>query len=139
MLYTGEDIETAVIEVFADDWLSTRTIELAELSQFDLCTIQLRQRFRVVNLIGENLTKLGTDASLCTSTDYETTRNWATAFMLHPQKPDGLRYHSRLNPKKINYALFGTAKSKLVVAKKVPLRAHPSLYRILDKYGVAAM
>jgi RES domain-containing protein len=139
VLYTGEDLETAVIEVFGEAWLSTRTIELAELGQFEVYTIQLQQRFRVVNLTGENLAKLGTDANLCTLIDYETTRKWTISLMQHPQKPEGLRYHSRLNPKKINYALFGTAKSKLAVAKKVSLRAQPSLYRILDKYGVAAI
>ncbi len=86
-----------------------------------------------------NLNKLGTDANICTSTDFDTTQKSAIAFMKHYQKPNGLRYHSRHNPEKINYALFGTAESKLSVTKKLPLLEHPSLYQILDKYGVAAI
>jgi hypothetical protein len=139
IFYTGEDVETAVIEVFGDDWLATRTLELAELDQFEVYTIKLEQIFWVVDLTGENLNKLGTDANICTSTDFDATQKWAIAFMKHFQKPNGLRYHSRHNPEKINYALFGTAESKLSVTKKLPLLEHPSLYQILDKYGVAAI
>jgi hypothetical protein len=39
----------------------------------------------------------------------------------------------------INYALFGNSESKLWVSKKLPLLEHPSLFQILDKYGVATI
>jgi len=66
--------------------------------------LRLRRGVRLLALL---------DANLCTSTDYDTTQKWAIALTKHPKRADSLRYYSRPNPAKINYAIFGSAESKL--------------------------
>lgn len=116
-------------------------MSLQDLRSYDACELVASARFVLVNLTGEGLSRAGTDASLCTSTDYALTRHWALAFMRHPQAPRGLAYPSRHNPAKVNYALFGdhNVDPRLAVAKKVPLPDHPDFYRLLDRYDVAGV
>jgi crotonobetainyl-CoA:carnitine CoA-transferase CaiB-like acyl-CoA transferase len=139
IFYTAEDFEAALIEVFGDDWVTTRRFAESEIRQFKIYAIRLKKRFRVVDLTGEGLARAGTDANICTSPEYTITQKWAIAFMQHRQEPQGLRYHSRHNPKKFNYALFGTdgVKGCLEVKSEMWILEHPKLYTILDKYGVA--
>ena len=143
--YTGEDLETALVEVFGDRWIEDpgvpRAVNLQDLRGYDVCELEASARFVVVNLTGEGLSRAGTDASLCTSTDYALTRRWALAFMRHPKVPRGLAYPSRHNPAKVNYALFGDgiAEPRLRVIERRPLPDHPDFYRLLDRYDVAGV
>jgi hypothetical protein len=137
--YTGQDFETALIEVFGDRWVTTKTLNQADLQPYSVHTIQLESVWQVVNLTGKGLSKSGTDANLCTSYNYAVTQKWAIAIMNHPQKPQGIVYHSRHNPKKLNYALFGdkTHDIQLKVIYKIPLLKHPELFRTLYAYRVS--
>jgi hypothetical protein len=106
VFYTGEDFETALIEVFGDRWLGTKILNEADLQPYLVHTIKLNNPWKAINLTGKGLSKVGVDANLCVSYDYPVTQKWAIAFMEHPQKPQGIIYHSRHNPRKLNYALF---------------------------------
>jgi RES domain len=137
--YTGQDFETALIEVFGDRWMRTKTLNRADLELYTVHRIKLKEPWEVVNLTGKGLSKIGTDANLCTSYDYAVTQKWAIAFMRHPQKPQGIVYHSRHNPQKLSYALFGdaTCNARLKPIHKIALLKHSDLFRTLYGYRVA--
>jgi hypothetical protein len=58
--------------------------------------------------------------------------------MRYPQKPKGIVYHSRHNPRKLNYALFGdaTCNDQLKADHKISLLEHPELLKTLYAYRV---
>jgi hypothetical protein len=138
VLYTSADVEAAILEVFGDRWRDTREIASAALEDYDVCEIAINQPLKAVSITGKHLNRLGTDSNFFAATDYETTQNWARAFMIHRQKPHGIRYNSRKNPRKINFAVFGTpeAKSATRVANRYSLTDYPALYPLLLSYNV---
>jgi RES domain len=139
VLYTAEDLETCVLEVFGDRWLNERVLATPALSKFEVLTFAARPAVRVVDLTGSALNKLGTDANLFASNEYVVTQEWSRQLMMHAQARDGIRCHSRKNPRKYNYAIYDTplAKESLQVLERRRLREFPELYTILDNYEVA--
>jgi hypothetical protein len=61
--------------------------------------------------------------------------------MAHPQAPHGIRYNSRKNPARINYAVFGSnqAHTAVHVEQRYPLVDYPKLYRFLLLYDVTLL
>jgi hypothetical protein len=141
VLYTAANPECALLEVFGDIWAQDRVIPCRELDDFELCTLTVSHPLSVADFTGNNLNRLGTDANLFASLDYELTRQWADALMNHPECPQGILYHSRKNPLLYSYALFGTplTKSAIGVSRRLPLRRYPYLMRDLLKYDVALL
>ena len=139
LLYTAQDLETCVLEVFGDRWLKERILPVTALPSFEVLTITVRLELQVADLIGAALNRLGTDSNLFASNDYAVTQEWSRQLMIHPQARDGIRYHSRKNPRKHNYAIYDTAQAKasLQVLDRRRLSAFPELYTILDNYEVA--
>ena len=139
VLYTAQDLETCVLEVFGDRWLKVRVLTVTSLPKFEVLTFAVRRELRVADLTGPALNRLGTDANLFASNDYALTQEWSRQLMIHAQARDGIRYHSRKNPRKHNYAIYDTtlAKASLRLLERRPLSALPELYTILDKYEVA--
>jgi hypothetical protein len=116
-------------------------IDSADLALFDVCELLVTSPLKVVNATGRHLNRLGTDSGFFASTDYSKTQAWARSFMTHHQTPQGIRYNSRKNPARINYALFGTpeAQGAIQVEHRYPLPDHPDLYRLLLSYDVALL
>jgi hypothetical protein len=139
LLYTAEDLETCVLEVFGDRWLKERVMAASALPKFEVLIFSVRPELRVVDLTGSALNRLGTDANLFASSDFAVTHEWSRQLMLHGQARDGIRYHSRKNPQKFNYAIYDTTRSKesLRVTERRLLGEIPALYSILDDYDVA--
>jgi hypothetical protein len=139
VLYTGRTFETALLEVFGDQWIDSRIAARDFLKEFDVCELGLGRRLKVVNLSGKQLNPLGTDANIFASLSYEVTQKWASAFMEHRDKPHGIRYPSRKNQRLHNFAFFSTpaAIAAVTVARRYPLLEHPKLYRLLQSYKVA--
>jgi hypothetical protein len=139
VLYAAQDLETCVLEVFGDRWLKERVMSVAALPRFEVLTFAARQELRVADLTGPALNGLGTDANLFASNDYAVTQEWSRQLMNHAQARDGIRYHSRQNPRKHNYAIYDTsvAKASIRALERGPFGALPELYTILDKYEVA--
>lgn len=139
VLYTGRTFETALLEVFGDQWLDSRIVARDFLKEFGVCEISLERRLKAVNLSGKELNRLGTDANIFASLAYGVTQRWACAFMEHPDKPHGIRYPSRKNQRLHNFALFSTpaASAVLAIRRRYQLLDHPHLYRLLQSYKVA--
>jgi hypothetical protein len=53
VLYTGHTFETALLEVFGDQWQASCTSAFYFLKEFDVCEIGLERRLKVVNLGGK--------------------------------------------------------------------------------------
>ncbi len=141
VLYTARTFETALLEVFGDQWITSRTIARDFLKEFDICEIRLARRLKVVNLTGKQLNLLGTDANIFSSLAYHLTQRWASLFMQHPDAPHGIRYPSRKNQRLYNFALFSTPSAIAVTAiiRTYPLLDHPHLFRLLQSYKVAVI
>ena len=141
VLYTSNTVETAILEVFGDQWAQFHEIDSADLALFDVCELPITSPFKVVNATGRHLNRLGTDSGFFASRDYSKTQAWARSFMTHPQSPHGIRYNSRKNPARINYAVFGTreAQEAAQVERRCPLLDHPDLYRFLLSYDVTLL
>jgi hypothetical protein len=139
VLYTGRAFETALLEVFGDQWLSSRIAARDFLKEFDVCELGPERRLQVVNLSGKQLNPLGTDANIFASLAYGVTQERACVFMDHPDKPHGIRYPSRKNQRLHNFALFSTpaATSAVTLTRRCPLLEHPQLFRLLQSYKVA--
>lgn len=141
VLYTSNRIETAVLEVFSDQWKKDRLVSLNDLESFEVCEIEVRRSLKVVDATGKHLNLLGTDANFFATTDYAITQAWASALMTHPRGPAGIRYNSRKNPRRINYAVFGSraAKSAVRLAKRYPLVDYDRLFRFLFQYNIEVL
>ena len=74
VLYTAEDLETCLLEVFGDRWLKSRLVSATELAKFEILMFSVSPELRVVDLTGRWLNRLGTDASLFASADYSLTQ-----------------------------------------------------------------
>jgi len=141
VLYTGRTFETALLEVFGDQWLASRIVARDYLKEFDVCELRLEHRLKVVNLTGKQLNLLGTDANIFASLEYETTQKWAIAFMDHPDNPQGIRYPSRKNQRLHNFAFFSipAAIEAVRLANRYPLLEHPELFRVLHSYRIGVV
>jgi hypothetical protein len=139
VLYTGRTFETALLEVFGDQWVTLRITARDFLKEFDICEIRLERRLKVVNLSGKQLNRLGTDANVFASFAYDVTQKWASFFMDHPDAPHGIRYPSRKNQRLHNCALFSTPETiaAVTITRRYPLLDHPHLFRLLQSYKVA--
>lgn len=139
ILYTGRTFETALLEVFGDQWLHSRMAARDFLKEFDVCELDLARRLKVVNLSGKELNRLGTDANIFASLAYDITQKWACVFMEHPDKPQGIRYPSRKNERLYNFVLFSTQTviAAVTMVSRYPLLEHPHLYRLLESYKIA--
>lgn len=104
ILYAAQNQRGAFIETFGRT-LGIRTVSGAALQQRNLFTITSDRPLVIVDVWGVNLTKLGVDARL-SSGSYEVSRAWALAIYNHPQKVDGICYHSRHDDTEICCGLF---------------------------------
>jgi hypothetical protein len=141
ILYTSNRVETALLEVFGDQWMQERQVSLNDLERFDVCELEIRESLRVLNATGKHLNRLGLDANFFATTDYSITQDWASALMTHPRAPAGIRYNSRKNPERINYAVFGSpaAKPAVRLVKRYPLLDYGRLFRFLFQYDVEVL
>ena len=126
---------------FGDQWAEFHEIDSADLALFDVCELQVTSPLKVVNATGRHLNRLGTDSGFFASTDSSKTQAWARSFMTHHQAPQVIRYNSRKNQARINYAVFGTpeAQAAIQVERRYPLPDHPDFYRLLLSYDVALL
>jgi hypothetical protein len=140
-LYAAHDVEAALVEVSGDQWRTSRFIQLRDLANYDVCLLRNAGSTKAVNLTGRRLSSLGTDANLFGSTNYSLTQSWALRLMEHPKAPGGIRYHSRKNPLRFCYAIFGRPEIRATVKleRSYPLTDYPYLYRLLLAYDVRVL
>jgi hypothetical protein len=111
ILYATQNERGAFIETFGRT-LGIRTVSQTALQQRNLFKIQCDRPLLIVDIWGSYLTKLGVDARL-SSGDYQVSRTWAGAIFNHPQKVDGICYHSRHDDTEICCGLFDRTASIL--------------------------
>lgn len=121
--------------------MTDRQVSLSDLESYDVCEIEIRRSLLVLNATGKHLNRLGLDANFFATTDYSVTQSWAGALMTHPQAPTGIRYNSRKNPRRINFAIFGSAATKSAVrlVNRYPLVDYDRLFRFLFQYDVEVL
>jgi hypothetical protein len=138
VLYTAATFEGAILEVFGDRWIEYRAVSEQLLRSYNLVKLSIGPGLWMVNTLGPNLVSADIDARLFASTDYEKTQAWGRAFMEHPQNFDGILYHSRKNPRLLNYAFFETesAQAAIKIADTFPLIDTDDLYSLLEQYEI---
>lgn len=104
ILYAAQYERGAFIETFGRT-LGVRTVSQIALQQRNLFTVMSVRPLVMVDIWGANLTKLGVDARV-SSGAYEVSRAWVQAIYNHPQKVDGICYHSRHDDTEICCGLF---------------------------------
>ncbi|MBV9878527.1 MAG: RES family NAD+ phosphorylase, partial [Verrucomicrobia bacterium] len=60
VLYTSNRVETAVLEVFGDQWREERQVSSRDLESFDICELEVRGSLTVLNATGKHLNRIGT-------------------------------------------------------------------------------
>ena len=140
VLYVGESELAAFIETFGQK-TGQRVVDEAMLKVRGISRLELKRPFRVVDLDGPNLARVGADAGLFAG-DRAIARAWSAAFFAHPEKPDGLRYPCRHDNQEYSLAIFGGADREKVVRRRgtAKLGAHSNKKRVgswLDHYGFA--
>lgn len=111
ILYVGEDEHASFIESFCRD-RSVRKVAAAYIKQRNLFAITASRPLVFVDLTGSGLVRVGADANLLSS-DYNISRAWGKAIWQHPDRVDGIRYHSRLDPSRFCCSLFDRSKEYL--------------------------
>ena len=144
VLYLGTDPFCAMIETFGQamrrDERGLSLISERDLTQRCLCRVEARPEhasFRLVDLTGAGLARIGADNRLNTMTaDRGLPQRWALALWRHPQRPDGLLYRVRHDPSRFGVALFDRVGSVLFADHQANVLAHPeALIPILSHYG----
>lgn len=113
-----------------------RLISEVALSGYCLTEVRVTSTLRLVDLTGARLHRLGADARL-THGDYPLTQRWSQALWSHPQRPDGLCWHSRLDDDRLTFAVFDRAREHIVANCRgsLMLPTHRALLTdILDTY-----
>jgi hypothetical protein len=135
ILYTGVDVYSAFIECFGRNPQLERNISEALLRSRNLFKINASKPLLFADLTGAGLNVIGASLDLIYG-EKVISKKWAEAIFLHPQKVDGIKYRSRLDPSKFNYGIFDRAKEYLSEDNTGNLvDNHPKLLaEILDCY-----
>lgn len=134
VLYAAAAFEAALIETLLRNparlMVSAQAIRLRAHSR--LCA---SRDLRLVDATGAGLSKIGTDARLCTG-PYAPCGAWADALWDHPDAPDGLLYPSRHDPHYHCVALFQRPGLTLTALETRPLpRLQAQVAEVLDRHG----
>jgi hypothetical protein len=112
VVYLGADLHVAFVETFgrlgSTHELMPAVISRAQLADSCVSEVTFLRPVVLADLTGPGLRRSGADARLLTC-DHVISREWSRAIWAHPARPDGLRYHSRLDPGRSNIALFSRA------------------------------
>src|SRR5689334_11980053 len=97
VLYACSKPDGAFAEVFLRR-LEHVLIEEDNIRERSLAVIRL-ESLAFVDLTGDGLRRISCDNRIATEVPYRTTALWSRALFEHPQKPAGIIYRSRHNPK----------------------------------------
>ena len=116
--------------------LGYKLLTEAALRASCLTEVRVTSDLRLVDLTGARLRRLDADARLPHG-DYPLTQRWSRAFWSHPEQPDGLCWHSRLDDDRLAIALFDRAETLVAPSCQgsLILPKHRVLLRsLLDTY-----
>ncbi len=134
VLYVGCGLEAALVETLLRA-PARRMVDYSAIAGRASCQLAAARDLRIVRLHGAGLQAVGCDNAISTG-PYEPCGAWADALWSHPDKPDGIAYQSRHDPRQICVALFERDDLALQAAGSLPLtdQIH-AIARILGAYG----
>lgn len=136
----GDTVETVIFERFGDQFYRSRALSRQETEDYTVTEIRITANLKVADIRGDNLVGLRVDARLFAASQ-AVARLYSQAFMLHPEKPDGLLYNSRHALSRSNLVLFDRdhVKAALRTHTRWVLRDHPELATVLKKHRIAVL
>lgn len=102
--YLAEEIDSAVLEVFADQ-IRKRVLPFSDLDERLVWRIDVPRGLHLLELSGPTLPKVKATLQ-CFVSGFTLSQAWGRALMEHPEDLDGLFYHGRQSGKRC-LALFG--------------------------------
>jgi hypothetical protein len=140
VLYLGQSLKVCFLEaVLRDDRngvVGDYLIAERELRTRRYALIEPAEPMNLVDLRADGCVRMGVPSDVPRSSNQALARRWSLAFYLHPTRPDGIIYPSRLNGDTA-LAIYHRAIAKLRVAASMPLMGAPGLADVLDDLLVA--
>jgi len=115
VLYAATTPQAAFAEAFLRE-LDFMVIEEKAVRERGLSEIGIKT-LRCVDLTGHGLRRLSCDNRIADELPCDTPGLWSKALHEHPQRPDGILYRSRHNPRFVCVAVFSRARKHLLVKK----------------------
>src|SRR2546430_15521485 len=84
VLYTAQDLETCVLEVFGDRWLKERVVAVGALPKLEVLTFAVWREMRVGDLTGPALNRPGTDANKFAADGYAGDQEGSRSVIIKP-------------------------------------------------------
>ena len=103
--YTSEKFEGAILETFGHS-TGNKIFDRADINQRICSYVITDKNLKLVDITGKNLTKIGADSRLFSTTDYNIPQSWSRYFWEHADNFDGIYYHLRHNPDIKGIALY---------------------------------
>lgn len=133
VLYVAEQFEGAFVETVLRNpelgLVSEKYIAMRAVSEL-LCSCELK----LVDLRGRGLSRVGATNAISTG-PYEPCWAWSDYLWSHRDRPDGIAYTSRHNPRQICYAIFGRPHCTFTAGPPTPLtNALPTINSFLRRY-----
>lgn len=101
VLYLGQSPEVSFVEaVLRDSAVGTVgpfPLARSELEGWNLAEISSTQNLLLVDLRGAGMMRLRMPSDALRGSDHGSGMQWSLALYQHPERPDGILYHSRLN------------------------------------------
>ena len=142
VLYLGQSPEVSFVEaVLRDDAVGTVgpfPLAWSELESWNLAEISSTERLNLVDLRGAGMMRLRMPSDALRGSDHGPGMQWSLALYQHPELPDGILYHSRLN-EMVCVAIYDRAVAKLHCNKILRVVDYSRLHEILAKYRIELM
>lgn len=140
VLYLGQSLKVCFVEAILRDLRNGSVgdfpLNERELHARQYARIGIERDLLLVDLRGDALMRMGIPTDVARGARQTLARYWSVALYEHPEAPDGIIYHSRLNDE-TNLAIYDRAVGKLKTIDTVPLIAAPGLASVLAVFRVA--
>lgn len=135
VLYLGSTFSVCFLETYVRDknvgLISPPVIYEDEIDKLTYAQISVAADLSLVDLTAGREIRMGVPTDVAHAYDQELARQWALAFFLHPQAPDGIYYQSRLNGE-FNLAIFDRAIGKLRVDGTMTVMASTHYFDLIE-------
>lgn len=135
VLYLGSTFRVCFLETYVRDknvgLTSSPVIYEDEIDALTYAQISVAADLSLVDLTGGRQIRMGVPTDVAHASAQELARQWALAFFLHRQAPDGIYYQSRLNGE-FNLAIFDRAIGKLSVDGAMSVMASSEYFDLIE-------
>ncbi len=147
VLYVAESPEGAFAEVFLRDTAATQFIKTAlgysiavsaaSLAAYGIASVEIGRSLNLVDLRGPGPLRVGADHQLTTTDNYALTQRWGYSLFAHPQRPDGILWHSRVDDRMVSLAIHERAGDAIAASATESLLSPQLLQQIDARYQLA--